>query len=106
MSLCCSRVDKATSIARANAAHKAEVDAHTARGGRREAQKVANVLKRGGGLARRRVALNPLARHPLRFSDLGGRDLGGHFFAVTDRHAAHFGIFVRGSQVKPHVGCA
>ena len=34
----------------------------------------------------------PLARHPLRFSDLIGRHLGSHLIAILDRHLAKIGV--------------
>ena len=55
--------------------------------------------------AEARIDRLPLARHPLRFSDLIGRHLGSHLIAILDRHLAKIGVCCgRRSQVEPHVG--
>ncbi len=62
----------------------------------------------GRRLARRRVALHPLSRHPLRLFHLSGRQLGGYFVTAFDSCLAEFGVPVvrctRGRQIEPHVG--
>ena len=60
---------------------------------RRSLRSGARVSEGPGTGAERGASLRlPLARHPLRFSDLIGRHLGSHLIAILDRHLAKIGV--------------